>query len=330
MNYTESLRNGIDNILKNNKKAVILGEDIGEPYGGAFKVTKGLENKYPNQIITTPMSESALTGIAIGMAINGYFPILEIMFGDFITLCADQLINHASKFNFLFNKKLHMVIRTPMGGYRGYGATHSQTIEKMYFGFPDIVIYAPNIFRNPGIMLQQALEVGKPVLFIENKSDYTRDLILKSTKYCIVYDTITQSTIVKLKGIESNDGYIITYGGMSSLALEIILKIFLKEEIALTIVVLDIIFPLNPNLLKLLNINSTLFVLEESSKQGGFSSELSRIILENNFKFNRIEFFSAKNEVIGSSKVLENYVLPDRETIMQRMINICTNIDYKR
>ena len=273
------------------------------------------------------MSEGALTGIAIGMAINGYYPILEIMFGDFITLCADQIINHASKFNFLFNKKLHMVIRTPMGGYRGYGATHSQTIEKIYFGVPDICIYATNIFRDPGKMLKQSLTIGCPVIFIENKCDYPRELILKSDQYDIDYDKISQSTIIKLKGISTRDGYIITYGGMVSLGLDIILDVFLKEEISLSLIVPDIIYPFNPALFKLLEKNSNIFVLEESSKEGGFASEVSRIILENKIIFNKIEFFSAKNKVIGSSKILESYILPHKDTISKRILNVCMTIN---
>ena len=115
MKYIDSLKEGLNNLLKNDSKVILLGEDIGEPYGGAFRVTKGLSSRYPKQVISTPMSESALTGIAVGMALNGYKPILEIMFGDFITLCADQIINHASKFPFLFGKDINMVIRTPMG-----------------------------------------------------------------------------------------------------------------------------------------------------------------------------------------------------------------------
>jgi len=91
MKYIDSLKESLDKILKRNNRIILLGEDIGDPYGGAFKVTKGLSSKYPEQIISTPMSESALTGICIGMALNGYKPILEIMFGDFITLCADEI-----------------------------------------------------------------------------------------------------------------------------------------------------------------------------------------------------------------------------------------------
>jgi len=325
MNYSESLKKGIDEILKNNKKAVVIGEDIGKSYGGAFKVTKGIEDKYPNQVFSTPMCESALTGIAIGMAIKGFYPILEIMFGDFITLCADQLINHASKINFLFDKNLHMVIRTPMGGYRGYGATHSQTIEKMYFGFPDIFICAPNIFRDPGKMLKQSLTKGRPVLFIENKIDYTRDLIFTSNQYDISYDKFSQSTNIKLKGITSKNGFLITYGGMASLGLEIIMEVFLKEEFSLTLIIPDMVYPLNTKIVDLLNNNTNIFILEESSKGGGFSSELSRIILEKQIFFKKIEFFSAKNKVIGSSNVLENYVLPNKNAIVQRIIKVCMN-----
>ena len=105
---------------------ILLGEDISDPYGGGFKVTKGLSTLFPNRVLNTPISEPSIVGVATGIALRGLHPILEIMFGDFLTLCADQIINHASKFEWMYNKnvKVPLVIRVPMGGYRGYGPTH--------------------------------------------------------------------------------------------------------------------------------------------------------------------------------------------------------------
>jgi len=145
--YGQSINKALDEKLKIDKKVILLGEDIKEPYGGAFKITKELSKKHPNQVINTPMSEYALTGVITGMAIRGLKPVLEIMFGDFITICADQLINHATKFNWMYNNQVRVpiVIRTPMGGRRGYGPTHSQTIEKMYLGIPGLKVIAPSL-----------------------------------------------------------------------------------------------------------------------------------------------------------------------------------------
>lgn len=320
MKYIDSLRSSLDKILKKDKKIVLLGEDISDPYGGAFKVTKGLSSKYPEQIIPTPMSESALTGICIGMALNGYKPILEIMFGDFITLCADQIINHASKFKFIFGKDLNMIIRTPMGGYRGYGATHSQSLEKMYFGVPNVYIFAPNILINPGELLEQAISYNSLVLFVENKLDYSRDLIIKNDKYDIERDKISNLVEVNIAGENEFEGYIITYGGMVEIALEIIWEIFIEQEKSLKLIIPSIISPIDKNILNLIERNKDVYILEEGIKEGGFGSEISRLLLENNVKVNKFKIFAAKNEVIGASRYLENHVLPDKSRIIRQII----------
>jgi pyruvate/2-oxoglutarate/acetoin dehydrogenase E1 component len=93
MKYVNYINKFLNDFLKSDKKNLILGEDINDPYGGAFKVTTGLSSKYKDQVISTPISESAITGLAIGLMLRGHKIILEIMFGDFITLCADQIIN---------------------------------------------------------------------------------------------------------------------------------------------------------------------------------------------------------------------------------------------
>ena len=126
------------------ERVIILGEDVLDPYGGAFKVTRGLSTTYPERVLTTPISEAGIVGVAAGMALRGLRPVVEIMFGDFITLAADQLINHAAKFRWMYNDQVRvpMVIRTPMGGRRGYGPTHSQTLEKLFLGVPGLILEA--------------------------------------------------------------------------------------------------------------------------------------------------------------------------------------------
>ncbi|MEO7049249.1 MAG: thiamine pyrophosphate-dependent enzyme, partial [Ferruginibacter sp.] len=123
-----------------NEQLIFIGEDILSPYGGAFKVAKDLSQIAPDRVFSTPISEAALVGISNGLALNGFKPFAEIMFGDFVTLAFDQIVNHASKFHHMFNKKANcpVVIRTPMGGRRGYGPTHSQTLDKFLIGIDNI------------------------------------------------------------------------------------------------------------------------------------------------------------------------------------------------
>jgi len=139
----QSLNKALHDAMSTDDKVVLLGEDILDPYGGAFKVTQGLSTAFPDRVIPTPISEAGIVGIAAGMALRGLRPIVEIMFGDFLTLIADQVINHIVKFKWMYNDQVSVpvVIRTPMGGRRGYGPTHSQTLEKLFLGVPGLTAW---------------------------------------------------------------------------------------------------------------------------------------------------------------------------------------------
>ena len=171
----DSLNTALHQALASDQRVIVVGEDVLDPYGGAFKVTRGLSQAYPGQVITTPISEAGIVGLASGMALRGLRPVVEIMFGDFLTLAADQVINHASKFRYMYNDQARapMVIRTPMGGRRGYGPTHSQTLEKHFLGTPGLRVLAPCAIDQPGELLREAiLHDDDPVLFVENKLLY--------------------------------------------------------------------------------------------------------------------------------------------------------------
>ena len=134
---------------------VLFGEDVLDPYGGAFKVTQGLSDAYPDRVLTTPISEASLFGVAAGMALRGQRPILEIMFGDFIALGLDQIVNGISKFREMYDDQVTvpLVVRAPMGGRRGYGPTHSQSLEKLLLGIPNICVVAASECHDVGALL---------------------------------------------------------------------------------------------------------------------------------------------------------------------------------
>ena len=180
LTYLESLRTSLHAILEQDPRAVVLGEDILDPYGGAFKVTQGLSTRFPDRVFTTPISEAAIVGVSVGLALRGHHPIAEIMFGDFVTLAADQLINHAAKYAAMYNGRVRvpLVVRTPMGGGRGYGPTHSQSLERLFLGIPHLTVLAPSHVHDAGALLQAAVHAGDPVLFVENKLLYPQPLLL--------------------------------------------------------------------------------------------------------------------------------------------------------
>ena len=124
----QSLNAALRHLLETDPRTLLIGEDLHDPYGGAFKVTQGLSTDFPGRVISTPISEAGITGASIGLSLDGFLPVMEVMFADFLSLCMDQIFNHAVKFPGMFRDvAVPLVIRTPCGGRRGYGPTHSQS-----------------------------------------------------------------------------------------------------------------------------------------------------------------------------------------------------------
>ncbi len=313
MSYIKQLQNGLVTLLQD-KDVYLIGEDITEPYGGSFKVSKGMSLQFPKQVIATPMSEQGFTGMGIGMSLAGLKVIVEIMFGDFITLCADQMINHASKFVGLYNKKLHFVLRTPMGGYRGYGGTHSQSLEKLLIGYPDIWVISPSILHNPGNLLIKSLNLGKPILFVENKLDYTRNMFeeTKSAKdhYIELFNSEFPLIKVTMKDELESDYVIITYGGLVAEAISLQEQLYMEDEISLHIISPSQLFPIDNDLIDLISDYKHIILLEESYPGASWSSEISAILSERK-GHSSIHRFSTQLKTIAAAENLENSILPN-------------------
>lgn len=176
MTQRRAIYYALSRVIEEDSNVYLLGEDIGD-YGGAFQVTYGLKKKFPNRIIETPISEGGFTGVSVGMAITGLKPITEIMFMDFSSQIVDQILNQAVKYNGMYDGKLNvpMLIRTPAGGYRGYGATHSQSLENLFASVHDLkIVYPYSIQDYYSNLVYLIRNLSSPVLFIENKSLYLK------------------------------------------------------------------------------------------------------------------------------------------------------------
>jgi pyruvate/2-oxoglutarate/acetoin dehydrogenase E1 component len=328
--YSESLNAAHHRLMKGSSDVILLGEDLLDPYGGAFKVSKGLSTSFPDQVISTPISEAGITGAAIGMAMSGMLPIVEIMFGDFITLCMDQILNHASKFQWVYNNKVRVpvVIRTPMGGRRGYGATHSQSLEAIFMGVPFLKIIAPSHFHEPGELLEKAvLEESGPVLFIENKSlyasrlrdfsDYAKNGFFFGSK---LMRTSSSYPTISLKMVEGDTSEVtlITYGGMTQIVCDAVKEVFMEEEILVEILIPAQIKPLPlDDILPSVKNTEKILIVEEGVVSGGWGAELSAE-LQTNVGFilkKPILRIGAKSLPIPSARTLEEEVLPSSSEI---------------
>ena len=180
MIFARELNAALHRCLETDPRVVVLGEDILDPYGGAFKVTRGLSTSFPQRIFTTPVSEGAIAGVSAGLALAGFRPIAALMFGDFLALCFDQILNHISKYDAMYAHaaKCPVVIRTPSGGHRGYGPTHSQSLEKYFVGVPHLRVVAASLYHDPRRAFESFLASEDPVLYIEHKLLYPQELTL--------------------------------------------------------------------------------------------------------------------------------------------------------
>jgi len=309
--------------MADDKAVLFIGEDILDPYGGAFKVSKGISEKYPEQVYSTPISEASITGIANGLALAGMRPFLEIMFGDFVTLSFDQIVNHASKFYNMYNKqaKCPVVIRTPMGGRRGYGPTHSQTLDKFLVGIDNVTTVALNTLTDPRKIYSMIYQKEKhPVIVIENKTDYGKKIRKKNLKNYIFEQTIINDyPIVRIRPLISEPtATFVTYGAMADIVLNSVEKLFTELDLKTEVIVLTKIHPIDYKvILESVKTTGKLFVAEEGSAFAGIGSEIIASVSEM-LKGNLIAKRIASLPVpIPSVRSLEDQVLPTSDSILK-------------
>ena len=321
--YKESLISGLEQLLAD-PKCFLLGEDIADPYGGAYTITKGMSAKYPGKVINTPMSEQGFTGMGVGMALAGYKPIIEIMFGDFSTLIMDQILNHASKFVEGFEKELHLVVRDPMGGYRGYGATHSQSLEKLYVGLPNIAVISPSVLHEPGELLVKSMELGVPVIFAENKLDYTRKMF-GAEKIADAFEISYHGKGFPIAEVtfpdEDADITIVSYGGLISPLLQLMYDLYMEEEFAIRLLDVSSLSPMDfDSLYSLLKGSKKVLTVEEGHIPFGIGDTIISQMVQRGLMA-QFKTMGAKQHIIGTSKEAEALALPQMDEIRDVVLN---------
>ncbi len=174
LSYAEAIREALRQAMRSDPRVILLGEDIGV-YGGAFGVTDGLLEEFgPERVRDTPISEAAITGCAIGAALTGLRPVLEIQFMDFLALCMEQLVLQAAKIRYMFGgqTQVPMVVRAPAGAGTGAAAQHSGSLESWFVHTPGLKVVAPSTPYDAKGLLLASLRDGNPVVFVEHKLLY--------------------------------------------------------------------------------------------------------------------------------------------------------------
>src|SRR2546421_2424660 len=169
--YLDAIREAQERALAEDSRVFIYGQDVGS-FGGAFKATKNLAQKFPGRVIDSPISEDAMMGLAVGAAIAGMRPIIEVQFADFSTAGFNQIVNQAATLFWRTNVPCPVTIRLLCGATSGSGPFHSQTMETIYAHYPGLIVMAPATVEDAYSMLLEAVAIDDPVIFCEDKLLY--------------------------------------------------------------------------------------------------------------------------------------------------------------
>ena len=312
-NVLNNLNFGISFLMENDPEVFFIGEDILDPYGGAFKVSKGLSTKFQNRVISTPISELGLTGVANGLVLAGQKAIVEFMFGDFIFLAFDQIINFSAKTVTMYGEKiLHPIIfRCPVGGHRGYGPTHSQSVQKFFIGIPNLLLFELSPCHNNIEILPDILKNGIPSILFESKTLYAKKTI-ELGKFKDLFFHKKLSKLTSHIYIDDDIDLILLCGGSVLYdCLDVTEKLFMNYEISAHVVNPFCIYPFDVDVIEsLIKPNIRVFSVEEGTIGGSWGSEVCGLINEKFQNMNvRTLPICSKDQIIPSSKHLESEML---------------------
>lgn len=312
MNMIQALNDALDIHMRREATAIIMGEDVGG-FGGVFRVTEGLQKKYGEErVFDTPLAEAGIVGTAIGMALGGLHPIVEIQFADFVFPAFDQLINEAAKYRYRCGGQygLKMMVRMPYGGGIRGGHYHSQSPEAYFAHTPGLRVVIPSgPYEAKGLLLA-ALDCPDPVIFLEPKKIY------RSVKTYFPKDYYTipleRATVVR----EGRDATLVAYGAMMEIAREAVL---LAEGEGYDIEVIDLlsIWPYDlKTVLSSVEKTGRLIVIQEAPKTCGFAAELLAEVQQR--AFTRLQ--APLQRVTGFDTpfpyALEDHYLPNKERVL--------------
>jgi pyruvate dehydrogenase E1 component beta subunit len=314
MSYSEAIRDAISLKMHEDEDVFMLGEDIGV-YGGAFGVSRGLIEEFgPQRIRNTPISESGIAGAAVGSALTGMRPILELQFSDFITIATDQIINQAAKIRYMYGGKgkVPMVLRTPSGSGTGAAAQHSQSLEVWMAHIPGLKVVQPSSSYDAKGLLISAIEDDNPVIFYEHKLLYGMKEPVPEELYRI---PLGKAAIKR----EGTDVTVIATSIMVHKALEAA-KQLEQEGIEIEVIDPRTLVPLDEEtIIASVSKTSRVVIVHEAVKRAGFGAEIASVIVESD----AFDFLDAPIERLGGKAVpipynpeLEKYAVPQVSDII--------------
>ena len=313
LTHLEAIRQGIWEEMEQNPSVFLIGEDIAE-YGGAFKVTAGMLEKFGAlRVIDTPISESAIVGAATGAALMGLRPVVEMQFMDFIACGFDQIVNMAAKIHYRWGAKVPIVIRGPSGAGVHGGPYHSQSNEMWFVHTPGLKVVVPATAYDAKGLIKAAIRDDNPVIFYEHKFLYRR-----------IKDDVPEEDYVVPIGKaavrrEGTDLAIITYGAMVWTALDAAAELE-KEGVSVEVLDLRSLLPYDEEaVLASVRKCNKVILLHEDTRIGGMAGELAAVIAEKAFDDldGPVVRVTSPDTPVPFSPPLEEYFLPNAQKVVE-------------
>jgi len=320
--YCEAINEAIEQEMHRDKRVFILGQGIAER-GGSYRVTKGLVKKFgAERVIDTPIAEASTTGMAIGAAIQGKRPIVELTYIDFTLLSMDMIVNQAAKYHFITGGKnsVPMVLRTQGGAGKGYAMHHSQSLEALFYHIPGLKLAMPSTPYDAKGLLKTAIRDDHPVIFIEHKLLYETIGEVPENDYTIPFG----KAVFRRKG---TDCTIVSYSLMTIKSLEAS-EILASEGINCEVIDLRTLVPMDHEiLLKSVKKTGHLVIVNEAAKRGSVASDISAWITEKAFHDLKAPILRVSGKItpIPYNKALEKASIPDVGDIVSGVKSIFRN-----
>ncbi len=317
----DAVNEALDQEMTRDPTVIMMGEDIvggagaqgeDDAWGGVLGVSKGLYARHPNQMIDTPLSESAYVGAAIGAATAGLRPVAELMFVDFIGVCLDQVFNQAAKFRYMFGGKAQtpVVIRAMCGaGFRA-AAQHSQMLTPIFAHIPGLKVVCPsNAYDCKGLLIQ-SIRDNDPVIFLEHKNLYASTADVPEEPYAIPFG---EANIVR----EGRDATIVTYGQMVGRALEAA-TMLARDGIDAEVIDLRTISPLDMDtVLESVEATGRLVCVDEASPRCSIAADIAANVAQDAFDDLKapIRMVTPPHAPVPFSPALEDLYIPSAAAI---------------
>ncbi len=315
MSFSRALGAAIAEEMRRDENVLCIGIDLAY-YGGAFGVTRGLAEEFgPHRVMNMPISEAGYTGLAVGAAATGLRPVVELQFGDWVTIASDQLVNQAANMRYMFGGSLSipMVMRLPCGGYGSAGAQHSHMFEAWFSAVAGLKVAVPSTPADAKGLLKTAIRDNNPVIFLEHRLCYQmQGEVPDDPEFLIPFGKAD----IKREG---KDITIITYSYMVHLALEAA-KILEKDGISVEVIDLRTTKPLDvETIINSVKKTNRALCLQETWLTCSVASEVAAIISEQAFDYldAPVKRFGSPDCPVPFAPVLENYVLPTTDKIVK-------------